>query len=214
VRALLLVQTSKIPMRRINNRSPIRIDVHIHANEDAESKVSSEKFTPIDKDIPKKLGIFSATINYSYNVDVKFFNDQVRNAISLPLFAVGGAAIIRSVSCDTLPQIGGWSLIIASILLFAFNLAQIFIAIIETIKHKAKGLSSAKTLLAASVATILCAGIYFGITGFFEYSLKKYDPGNNIDVCSRSFKSPPSKAVEKVQGVGNIQSPSQNMAKQ
>jgi hypothetical protein len=179
-------------MRIRKNPQPVPVIVNVYVHIDKPDPPISPQ---IDKAVEasveaqaevKKLGIFNPKIDYSYTVDAKFFNDQIKNTISLSVVAIAGIALFRSEACGYLEKFGGIFLIIFSLWLFVINACQTLKALAETWKHKWGGQKSLKLVLTTISLIAMLLGAFWGLTGLWQYGLSSTNLLKLPDVCKLS----------------------------
>ncbi len=171
-------------MRRLKNTQHVVIDIHVHVheNQNCKQKEATEP-TAGDANI-RKLGLLKPKIDYSYTVDAKFFNDQVRNTISLAIMAVAGQVVFASTQCNWIARGAGLFLIIGSIVLLCINAMQTIQALAETFRLKVGNVGQTKTYIAALILALLLNGVFFGMMSLWLYGYsQKPDLIKKNDIC-------------------------------
>lgn len=160
--------------------------VHIHLNTETSSNEVPKPPIEQQAETVNTLGFFAPRIDKGYTVDGKFFNDQVKNTISLSIVAIAGVALMRSETCDYFEKFGGFALIIFSLLLFAINVGQTIKAIAEIWKRKWGNQKFLGLILAIVSLILMLLGVFWGMIGLWKYGFSNTNFLNIPDVCKIS----------------------------
>lgn len=187
LRRIFHVNIGDMIIKNKSRSTPVIVNVHVHLDKpnppvSPEIEKQEKKFTTKQTETTE-LGIFKPKIDYSYSVDVKFFNDQLINNIALGLSAVIGSAVLTNEAYSYVERLGGLLVIIFSLLSFGVGIVQTFKAIDATFKKKLWGKTLLSKLFVVIVLSLLLFVWLWAMSLLFKYGIKSANFTNLPGFC-------------------------------